>query len=74
LRLETGGVPPGGFLPLSEGIVGAGTEFFATVCELGLEEVVAKRLDSYKGVRSEQTQWSMLGCCQPPVAASEAIR
>ncbi len=31
---------------LSEGIVGAGREFFRQVCALGLEGVVAKRLDS----------------------------
>ena len=29
-----------------EGIVGAGREFFRQVCALGLEGVVAKRLDS----------------------------
>ena len=32
--------------PLSEGIVGAGSAFFHQVCEMGLEGVVAKRLDS----------------------------
>jgi ATP-dependent DNA ligase len=33
-------------LVLSQGIVGAGTEFFHQVCAAGLEGVMAKRLDS----------------------------
>jgi ATP-dependent DNA ligase len=43
MLVETLGPPK---VVLSEGIVGAGKEFFRQVCALGLEGVVAKRLDS----------------------------
>jgi DNA ligase D-like protein (predicted ligase) len=33
-------------LIMSEGVVGSGTQYFAEACKLGLEGVVAKRLDS----------------------------
>ena len=42
-------------LIMSEGVVGSGNEYFAEACRLGLEGVVAKRLDSkyLPGKRSE---------------------
>src|SRR5690606_28831633 len=59
-RLEGGG---GARIRLCEHVVGAGVKVFDRACELGVEGVVSKRIDStYQGGRSQT--WQAVKCAR----------
>src|SRR5205085_2823754 len=60
---------PHSLLVFSDGVIGAGRDYFAAACEQGLEGVMAKRLDSHYTPGRRSGAWVKIKQCHTLLCA-----